>query len=542
MLRSILLQPLGFVSTAAVVVWSAAFLIAVLGLSLLQPWKGRRTIVVIVFQLVAVSVFCAVIAALAAAPPERGGDSSWLRIEVVKVPLWLGMFVKTCPGFTTAFILAALLLAWRRLAAPRSWWVRVVPVLVAIGYWLFVNHTFSIFPNNADQTYAHMFCGPFVVFSILFGIGATVPAYRMLPFALHMTLIGLNYMGLIPITRLAPEFAAPPSVSADGVLGPNRYGVTRLFPSDTDVPDASFSFLRKMVLSADRAFISFGPTCGIYSVDRGTGALREFALTGLVRDMNWSPDGRYLWGSNWMTGELIALDPERMESHCVADVFDYGLTTPWNFVFDDGKVYVSNVTQPILAELTLDANGCGTTLERSIDFHTTGYTPFTDGAFGFYVDRARNRIYVLVGMLGGKFEMGLVELDLKSFTMIRDLRLAAGTGLIPVRGRDSALLPSYYDDSIFEVSLSQMALVRRIRAAPTITAIEQDEKRGVFYATSRTTGELLVIDDARGEVVRRLSVGAKPEALALDAAADQLLLGSARGVFRIELRQFWAAS
>jgi hypothetical protein len=51
-------------------------------------------------------------------------------------------------------------------------------------------------------------------------------------------------------------------------------------------------------------------------------------MTGLVRDMSWSAGGRYLWGSNWMTGEFLALDPERMESHCVADVFDYGLTTP----------------------------------------------------------------------------------------------------------------------------------------------------------------------------------------------------------------------
>jgi hypothetical protein len=540
MLRSILLQPLGLFSMAEVVVWIAAFVIAVPVLSLLQPWKGLRSIVWIVAQLVAVGAFCLVVAAMAGAQLERGGDSSWLRIEVVKVPLWLGMFVKTCPGFTAAFILAALLLAWRRLATPRSWRVRAVPVVVAIGYWLFVDQTFSIFSNNVDKTYANIFCGPFIVFAILFVVGATVPAYRILPFALHTTLIGLNYMGVIPITQLAPEFAAAASVGSDGVPGAHRYGVTRLFPANDEAPDASFSFLRKMVLSADRAFISYGPTCGIYSVDRDTGLRREFALTGLVRDLNWSPGGRYLWGSNWMTGEFIALDPERMESHCVADVFDYGLTTPWNFLMDGDKVYVSNVTQPILAEITLDADGCRTTLQRSIDFHTTGYTQFTDGAFGLYVDRARNRIYVLVGMLGGKFEIGLVELDLTSFTMIRDLRLAAGTTLVPVRGRDTVLLPSYYDDSIYEVSLPQMALVRRISAAPTITAIEQDEKRGVFYATSRTTGELLVIDDARGEVVRRLAVGAKPEALAFDAAADQLFLGSGRGVFRIELPQFWA--
>ena len=107
---------------------------------------------------------------------------------------------------------------------------------------------------------------------------------------------------------------------------------------------------------------------------------------------------------------------------------------------------------------------------------------------------------------------------------------------------DKVSAPEYDDDMIYEVSLPNMAVVRTIHAAPTITAIEQDDKRGLFYATSRTTGELLVIDDARGEVVRSFAVGAKPDALKLDAGADQLFLGSSRGIFRIDLGRFWPAA
>jgi hypothetical protein len=113
--------------------------------------------------------------------------------------------------------------------------------------------------------------------------------------------------------------------------------------------------------------------------------------------------------------------------------------------------------------------------------------------------------------------------------------------LVPVHGRETLLIPSYYGDLIFEVSLPQLALVRTIRATPTISAIEQDEKRGLFYAISRTSGELLVIDDRRGEVINRFAVGAKPEAMRLDAAADQLFLGSAAGIFRVDLARFWAS-
>jgi hypothetical protein len=104
------------------------------------------------------------------------------------------------------------------------------------------------------------------------------------------------------------------------------------------------------------------------------------------------------------------------------------------------------------------------------------------------------------------------------------------------------LLPSYYYDDIYEVSLSEMRIVRTIRAAPTITAVEQDEKRGLFYATSRTTGELLVIDDARGEVIRRYAVGSKPEALSLDASTDQLFLAGGRGAYRVDLEGFISAT
>jgi hypothetical protein len=189
----------------------------------------------------------------------------------------------------------------------------------------------------------------------------------------------------------------------------------------------------------------------------------------------------------------------------------------------------------------MERGNCHVTVNRKINFHATGYTRFPDGAFDLHLDRARNRLYVMVGMLDGKYKMGLVEMELSSFKVLRDLRLPAGPTLVAVRGRNTALLPSYYGDQIFEVSLPDMRLVRTIPAAPTITEIEQDEKRGVFYATSRTAGELLVIDDARGEVVRSFAVGAKPDALKLDAAADQLFLGSARGIFRIDLPRFWSA-
>lgn len=543
MLWALLLQPLGFASVLGVVAWIGALVAIAVVLTLLQPWKGWRSVAGFIAMLGAVAVFCIVVTLLAGVKPEKGGDFSWLRVEVVKVPLWLGMLIKACPGFTVLFVVTAAFLAWRMVVAPRSKLVRLVPAFASIAFWWAIHHTFSAFPHAEEEIpFEIFFCGPLVGFSVLLGFGATVPAFRLLPLVLHTALIGLSYLGIIPVHRLAREFVTTPAAGGGPPVA-NRFGVTRLFPPGDEQPGAPFTFLRKMVLSSERAFVSFGPTCGIYSVDREMGALRELTTSGLVRDMNWSPDGRYLWATDWTLGDFIAVDPDTMRSHCAVDVFHQGLATPWNFVVAGDKVYASNVSMPIVAELSveLDGDACRVTVDRQIDFHATGYTRFTDGAFGLYVDRARNRLYVVVAMLDARYEVGLVEVDLSSFTVVRDLRLrAGGMVIVPVNGRETILIPSYYGDLIYEISLPQMALVRTIRATPTITVIEQDDRRGLFYATSRTSGELLIIDDARGEVIRTFAVGAKPEAMRLDAATDQLFLGSARGIFRIDLARFWS--
>ena len=547
MLRALLLQPLGYVSTAATVAWVLLFALVFAGLQALQPHRGLRTWLGVGVQVLGIVAFCVTVSRLAAMKTvDKGGDFSWLRVEVIKVPLWLGMFAKACPGVTTSIVLVALLSAWRMLAAPRSQWIRAVPLVALVALWLNVHGIFAFFPNEAGKPglYTVLFCGPLAGFALLFGAGALTPAMRAFPLVLHMSLIGLNYIGLAPVHALSPPFASAPAAD-HGQVRPNTAGVARIHPVGGAPLEAPLAFLRKLVLSPERAYVSFGPTCGIYGIDRQSGGSKQLDVRGLIRDMSLSPDGRSLWGSNWMTGDFIAVDPATLQRTCVADMFQYGLATPWDFIVEPAsdRVYLSNVTQPIVAELRvqMDGSACKVTVERSIDFHKVGYTPFTDGAFGLHVDRARDRLYVIVGMLEGRFEMGLVEVQLSTFRILRDLRLAAGATLVPIRGRNAALLPSYYDDLIYEVDLGTLKVTRTLHAAPTIIAIEQDDKRGLYYATSRTTGELLVIDANRFEVLRRYSVGAKPEALGFDAAADQLFVGGSKGIFRIDLKPFLAS-
>lgn len=547
MMRALLLRPLGYASMATTVLWVIAFASVAVGLQTLHPYRGTRTLLGFGSQLLVISAFAVTVTKLAAMKTvDKGGDFSWLRIEIVKVPLWLTMFFKTCPGTASLMLAVILLCAWRMLAAPRSLWIRAVPLLILVTFWFYVHSVFGSFPNHEGKPglYTVMFCGPLAAFAVLFASGALASALRTVPLVMHMGLIGLSYVGLSPMHAAAPQFETVATAPGATPLT-NAYGVTRLFPHDAKDLTPAMVFLRKMVLTPDNIYVSFGPTCGIYKIQRRSGEVLEANFRGLVRDMGFSPDGRSLWGVNQMTGDLMAIDPDSLRVQCVADMFRLGLAVPWGFTVDKdtAKVFLSNVTLPIVAELSVQMQGptCSVHIDRSIDFHRNGYTKFTDGAFGHYLDRAHDRLYVLVGMLEGRFEMGLVEVELSTFRVLRDLRLPAGAAIIAVHGQHTALLPSYYDDFVYEVDLTTMRILRRVRAAPTIIDIEQDDKRGLYYATSRTAGELLVIDAKRFEVVRRYAVGAKPEALGLDTAADQLFVGGSKGIFRIDLKRFLAS-
>jgi hypothetical protein len=540
-LRSVLLQPLGLVSLATTVGWLATLVVALVILHGLKPRRRRMSLAGLAFELLLFGTFLALVAYAAdLKTTEKGFDYSWLRIEVIKVPLWFEMFGRTTPGFTAAAIAFFLGLAWRTAAAPTTLWLRLLPGPAVGGLAATIARTFTAVADEAAAFYVAVFSAPLVFFWALFASGASVLAFRSVPFVLHATLIALTYSGTLPLSGLSPEIAC--ESPACGPTAENRYGVSRLYPTGGGSTDASFAFLRKMLLSHEHAFFSFGPTCGVYAVHRRSGELRKVGIDGLIRDMDWDPSRTQLWATNWTKGDFLALDATALRPICRADLFGQGVPTPWGFVTEErsGMLYLANVTPPIVAEIRAStaAGRCEVKVQRSIDFHANGYTRFTDGAFDLHVDPDRNRLYALVGMLDGRYEIGLVELELDSFRLLRDLRLPSGPTLRKIRGRDAAFLPSYYRDSLYEVSLDEMRLLRTIQAAPTITAIEQDEKRGLFYATSRTTGELLVIDDARGEVVRRFNVGAKPEALKLDPAKDELFVAGGRGVFRIDLNRF----
>jgi hypothetical protein len=224
-------------------------------------------------------------------------------------------------------------------------------------------------------------------------------------------------------------------------------------------------------------------------------------------------------------------------------MYDLGIPTPYEILPAGDRVYLTNITPATVFELTVDAGGpghCSIQVNRSLDFWREGYIAFRDGAFGMHIDAQRRRLYVLVGFVGGDYELGFVELDLDTFRMLREVRLKASLPVIALEAFNTVLLPSYWESEIYEVSPVTMELLRTIPSDPSVFFIEYDRKRGLLYTLSRVTGFLTAIDYATGSVVRRGFVGAKPEPMWLDPASDCLFLGSSYGIIRVDLDEFLA--
>jgi len=550
-LKTILLKPLGYSSTLQITSWGLLFIMILFLLNQPNMWRKRSASRRFIFQ-VATFLLVAIILSLLSGLiiNHKGFDWSWLRVEIIKVPLWLKLFTTISPIFTINYVIIISILMWIAIVSPRN---RAILMIAGVGVfvieWIIID-TFASFREvieleGSESTvimkiptmYFIMFGGPPLVFLVLLWMKSYLMAFRLVPLILHMTLIGFNHMGVLPCHSILDVI---PKMKASSDMIKKHQGVNVFYqPNDSNM-NIYFHFLRKMVLTSERIFVNYGPTCGILSIDRQSKSVERLFINGLLRDMQLSPDGRNIWAVNWEYADFLIINPKPLSIKYSVDLYKMGLATPWNFIIEGNKLMLSNVTYPIVAQLSIENNGgqYAIDIEKQYDFWKKGYTKFTDGVFGIYLDRKRNKLYSLVGMIEGEYLMGLVEIDLDSFEIIRDIRLPAGTIIQPVKEKNTVMLPSYYYGEIYEVSLDDMKLVRILKTTPNIMSMEYDERRQLFYALSRATGYLSVIEYASGDTIKKINIGSKPQPLWLDRENDQLYIGSSVGIIQIDLKQF----
>lgn len=548
--KSLVFYGIGYASVFGILGASLAFL-AVTGLFHgLNPWGREPSTGRWLGEVLPFAVFAVFVTALSnIETSQKGIDGSWLRPEMVKTPLWLKLFVPLSPWYMWLCVALVSVIIWKAIRNPRSWMIR----LLALGAVFFLilkiivvlapsagsplTPTDSWFRTKLYPFYIAYFAGPSILFAILLWRHRFSLAFRTVPLAFHMSLIAFNYLGALPVQSIYDVIPIKAEAGFETKIIP---GVTMIYPPPGANADGSFVFLRKMLLTPTKIFVNYGPTCGLYSIDRSSRFTRRIDLDGLMRDLQPARNGQSMMGLNWMTGDFIAIDMENLEVQCRKDLFPDKLTTPWLFARHEDRLFISNVTPPIVAEYGWPdpEKPCGMYKKHSLDFHEIGFTPFTDGVYGIHVEPEWSRLYAVVGLLEDRFILALVEIDLETFKPLRDIRLRAGTAVFPINGRKSLLVPSYYTSELHEIDLTSMTLVRTIHTDPNIVSLVHDTRRGLFYAVARASGHLQVISDREGRVLRTIPIGTKPEPLALDENTDQLYVGSSLGIIEIDLPKF----
>jgi hypothetical protein len=548
LLRSAILHPLNYHSVEEIVLWGALLLFVLYVTYALQPKEIRRRIWIPILQWGLIALFVKIVYALSNEEViNKGYDFSWLRPEVVKVPLWWKLLVPISPIFTCVFFLAVGLIIFASIKKPKSLFIPVIPtLLVAVLIWK-IHQVFAPFgslpvkgvsePVNKTSMYLIMFAGPPAIFCLLLWMRAHITAFRIAPAVLHMLLIGLNYIGILPVHSVRDII---PFTDSGGAVVRAIPGATIVYPFSGAKADSSFLFLRKMVVIDKTIYVNYGPTCGLYAIDRETLKADKLPLPGLLRDLQIAPDGKNLWGTDCTNGDFMEIRTDPLSIGCVKDIFEMGITTPYNFISEDERFYISNVTHPRAIEMSWEdkSEPCSIKINKSLDLFKTGFTRFTDGAFSIHLDRENGKLYVNVGLVDETDLNSVAEIDLSSFHVTRSAKMTGGTWFFPIDGR-RILVPSFYNADLHDLSLDSMSVTRTIKAGPNIVSLAHDKKRGLFYALCRSPGTLQIISDKEGRVIRELPVGAKPEPLWLDEKNDSLLLGSAIGILQIDLPRFF---
>jgi hypothetical protein len=528
-LKTALFFPVGLAPLIAVFGWGLGFYLALFFFARIRLWGERQSFRSLVPMALLSTGFVAIMVRLASVLPTGiDREASWIRVEMIKTPLWLAMHIRHAPLFCLVLILTMLTLILLSVRAPKG---RAPLIFTAVFFAGVVAFTVFFLAGAGSHfvTYVILFIVPTGIFWLLMQLRAFRWAVLLVPLVFHSVVTGAFYAGLVPghLGRVGQVESIP--------------GARVLHASSEIAGGLPFNHVRRLFLHGDRVYFSYGPMGGsrIAYVDRKTGESQGQYFPGLIRDATMSLDGRFVMALNWQQHQVMVLDADSLKLHCAADIGPLGLFTPWNFLVEPDRIYLTNMTLPTAAELVWeDADTCRISLSRSIHFREIGYTELTDGACSLYLDREKNRLYVTVAFLEGRYRVGLVEIDLETFTILRDLRLPGGIVTVRIPGTDRLLWTSYYYGMVHEVSLTTMKRVRVIRSDPTILAMAFDEKRGFAYGVSRTTGNLVVIDYETGMTIGRFFIGHNPEGLALDQLSDRLYVGGNLGILEIDLETF----
>jgi hypothetical protein len=203
---------------------------------------------------------------------------------------------------------------------------------------------------NGDQNYALLFTcffvAPGIMFSFLFLLVNSTKLFRFFPFPFYCLMIGLQYLGYIPIHLF------------DDTTKLEHEGISFLYrPQEKD--QFSFTLLRTINLKENTLYLSHGQTCGIIAYDLETNEKQEVLVHGILRDMKFTHLNEFLWGLNWSRSEMYLINQDDLKIHCSYDFFKEGIKNPYKFSIYNNKLYLTSTFPALLSEYEIiDADHC----------------------------------------------------------------------------------------------------------------------------------------------------------------------------------------
>jgi hypothetical protein len=531
-LKKLLFVPVGLTTTFSVAVFGLSTVVVLSFFAKIPMWGKRQSLASFALMFASAAALSILFArAVRLVPTVADSDWTWMRVEMIKTPLWVWLHVGYAPFFSAALI--GVLVWWIYLSEykPKSLVLRLGPlVCAAIMAGLMVD-AFG-WTTRYLAAYVLFFVVPLLIFSVFLIAGRFRFGFLLVPLVFHSILTGFSYAGYFPLTLPRSDAAIIAKIP----------GARLLLPAGDD----SVKFLqgRQMVLMGRRLLFASGPmgVTQLISYDLDTGQAVKIEQEGLLREIQASPDGDYAIAVNWQLNDILVYDPVTLATVCKEETSEAAIYTPWGLQVDGDRAFLSNVTPPLVSRLGLSQQNlpCGFQVERSVDLFRSGYIDNTDGVYGLHLDREKNRLYAAVGLFGGQYVTSVTELDTETLEVLGDVKFPGATMIVPIPGSDRVLVPSYYFRKIFEVSLSDLRVTREIRADASTFGLAYDAKRRIIYGVSRVSGKLSIIDDETGATLLQVYVGKSPGGLAVDAKADKLYLGSGLGLMEIDLKTLFA--
>ena len=447
---------------------------------------------------------------------------AWLPLEWHKLPANHWLLVRLTPWF--AMLLAACVVGGIHLFVRRR---RAVLLVLLAALVVLTFHQCRIMAKQGTLgVYLVMYVCPLL--AVMAAAAMRRPRFgaRALVLAAAALILLWHYIGWMPVMRIGDFEGAP--------------GVTRIYPRDGQQPEFPLAFFRDFQVDPDQRFLytAYGPTSGIIRMDLKTGDVLVLETWDeLVRFLTLFPERDELAAIDWMNSDLLTLSMSRMKILKREDMYfkKERLYVPLHPIAHAGRLYVTYTERPGLAEFSLRP----LRLRRSLNLRRAGFTKFRSGAWKAALDPRGGYLFSEVGMVDTSDTFRLVRVNLETFK-------ADAAAVMPEGGLELLALPqkrriiatSFFSDRLYEFDMDTMKRTRVIRGPLSCRNLVYDARRDRLIGTGFLNGELRIMDYASGRTLHRTRVGNKAASLYLAPGGDMLYLGSARGVFRVDLNKY----